>query len=60
MADHIFSDMPSSVALEIVEMQIQFATSDVPPLLSMPIDQWNNHVVSKVCHRSACLALSAF
>jgi hypothetical protein len=31
-AGHLFLDMPSSVALGIVEMQMPFATDDVLPL----------------------------
>jgi hypothetical protein len=49
MAGHVFLDMPSSVALGIVEMQIHHATGDATALLSVPSDQENNHVVDKVC-----------
>jgi hypothetical protein len=30
MAGHLFLDMPSSVALEIVKMQMQLAMADIP------------------------------
>jgi hypothetical protein len=49
MAGHFFLDMPSSVQLGIAEMQIQCATGDVLQLLSVPVGQWNNHVIDKVC-----------
>jgi hypothetical protein len=39
MAVHLFLDMLSSVALGIVEMQMQFATGDVPPMLSATVGQ---------------------
>jgi hypothetical protein len=48
MVDHLFFDMPSSVALEIVEIQMQSATGDVRQFLSVPAGQGNDHVVDKV------------
>jgi hypothetical protein len=53
MAGHVFLDMPSSVVLGIVEMQIHHAAGDVTALLSVPSDQANNHIVDKVrgCER---------
>jgi hypothetical protein len=35
MAGHLFLDMPSSVTVGIVEMQMQSATSDIPRLLNL-------------------------
>jgi hypothetical protein len=46
MAAHLFLDMPNNVNLGTVEMQTEFATSDVTRLLSVPSDQGNNHVVT--------------
>jgi hypothetical protein len=37
------------VALKIVEMQMQFATGDVSPPLSVPVGQWNNRIIDKIC-----------
>jgi hypothetical protein len=54
MAGHLFLDMPSSVAVGIVEMQMQFATGDIPPLLNLPVGQWNNRVVDKGCRCERC------
>jgi hypothetical protein len=45
MADHLFLDIPSNVGLEITEMQVQFATGCVIPLLSMPAV--NDYLVNK-------------
>jgi hypothetical protein len=48
MVRYLFLDMPSSVALGIVEMQMQFATGSITPLLSVPAGQANTQVVGKV------------
>jgi hypothetical protein len=39
VASHLFLDIPSRVALGIVEMRMQLATADVTKLLSMPVSQ---------------------
>jgi hypothetical protein len=39
ISGHLFLDMPSSVALGIVEMRMQLATADIFQLLSMPVNQ---------------------
>jgi hypothetical protein len=49
MAGHLFLDMPNSAALVIVEMQMQFVLGIALPLLSLTVDQWNDHVVDKGC-----------
>jgi hypothetical protein len=36
MDGYLFLDIPSSVALGIVEMQMQLVTPDIPQLLSIP------------------------
>jgi hypothetical protein len=48
MAGHLLLDLPSSIALGIVEMQMQLATLDIPKLLSMVISEWKNHVLDEV------------
>jgi hypothetical protein len=48
MTGHLFLDMPNSVARRIFEMQMQFATRDVHPLLTVQVRQWNNHAVDNV------------
>jgi hypothetical protein len=37
MVDHLFLPIPSSVELEIVEIYMQLATTDILQLLSMPM-----------------------
>jgi hypothetical protein len=55
MACHLFLEMPSRVALGIIEIQILFAMSYVTPLLSVRAGQENHHVVENVyrCERRA-------
>jgi hypothetical protein len=47
MTDRPFMDIPSNVALGIVEMQMQLATADISHLLSMPVSQCKNHVTGE-------------
>jgi hypothetical protein len=55
MAGRPFMDMPSSVALGIVEMFIQFVTGYVTPLPGVPAGQGNGHVADTEsrCERRA-------
>jgi hypothetical protein len=48
MADHLFLDIPNSVALAIVELQMQLAMTDITQLPSMPANQWKNRVTDEV------------
>jgi hypothetical protein len=47
MADHLFLDMPSSVALGIVKMQMQLVMAHMTPLLSVPAGQRNELLSTK-------------
>jgi hypothetical protein len=49
MTGHLLLHMLSSVAVGTVEMQMQFATGNGTPLLSVPSGQGNNYVVDKAC-----------
>jgi hypothetical protein len=39
VAGDLFLDKPSSVALGVIEMQMQLATADIPKLLGMTVSQ---------------------
>jgi hypothetical protein len=47
MTGHMLLDMLKSMSLGIAEMQIQFATGHVAPLLTVLACQGNNHVFNK-------------
>jgi hypothetical protein len=48
MAGHLWLDIPSSVALGIVKIQMQLVTTNIPQLLGMPVIQWKNRVMDEV------------
>jgi hypothetical protein len=55
MAGHMFLNMPGSLALGIVEMQMQLATADIPQVLGMPVNEWKNHVIGKLYLCEGCV-----
>jgi hypothetical protein len=55
MTGHPFLDMPSSMVLGIVEIQMQLATADIPQLLGMRVSQWKCHVIDEVSRCERCV-----
>jgi hypothetical protein len=48
-------DKPSSVALGILEMQMQLGTASIPQLVSMPVGQWKNCVIDEIYRCEGCV-----
>jgi hypothetical protein len=55
MAGHLFLDMPSSMALGVVEIQMQLVTADIFQSLSLPVSQWKNHVTGEAYLCKGCV-----
>jgi hypothetical protein len=54
MAGHFSLGMASSGLLGIIGMQSEFATGDLPSLLSVSAGHWNKHLAGKRCRYERC------